>query len=181
MATLAKWSIADYHKMIAAGILSDRNIQLIDGELVEMSPEGIIHAAYGGSIADYLRQTLLGKAWIREAHPITVDNSEPEPDVAVVKLPKNKYFQNHPSFQDIYWLIEIADTTLNYDLNRKKEIYAAAAIAEYWVVDVKGKKLTVFTQPTNNDYLLKSELKEGTIQPISFPNISISINKLFEQ
>ena len=181
MATLAKWSIADYHKMIAAGILGDRNIQLIDGELVEMSPEGVIHAAQVGSVADYLRQILLGKAWIREAHPITIDNSEPEPDLAIVKLPKSKYFQNHPTFQDIFWLIEISDTTLTYDLYRKKEIYAAANIAEYWVLDIKNKKMTVFTQPTNNNYLVQGEFTEGTIQPISFPNISISVNKLFEQ
>ena len=120
MVNLAKWSIADYHKMIEAGILRDRNIQLIDGELVEMSPEGVIHAAYGGSVADYLRQVLVGKAWIREAHPIILANSEPEPDIAIVKLPKSKYFQNHPTPQDIFWLIEISDTILAYDLGKKK-------------------------------------------------------------
>ena len=155
MVTLAKWSIADYHKMIEAGIISDRNIQLIDGELVEMSPEGVIHAAYGGSIADYLRQILIGKAWIREAHPIILANSEPEPDIAIVKLPKSRYFQNHPTPQDIFWLIEISDTTLAYDLNKKKEIYALENIQEYWVIDVKNKKLIVFTKPQNNNYFLK--------------------------
>ena len=82
MVAIAKWSVADYHKMIEAGILRDRNIQLIDGELIEMSPEGVTHAAYGGSIADYLREVLKGKVWIREAHPITINNSEPEPDIA---------------------------------------------------------------------------------------------------
>ena len=181
MMTLAKWSINDYHKMIKAGILGDRNIQLIDGELVEMSPEGITHAAYAGNMADYLRQILSGKAWIREAHPITINNSEPEPDIAIVKLPKSKYFQNHPLPQDILWLIEISDTTLAYDLNRKKEIYAAANIAEYWVADVKNSKLTVFTQPRNSNYLSKSEFTTGSIQPLSFSNISISVDKLFEK
>jgi Uma2 family endonuclease len=181
MVNLAKWSIADYHKMIEAGIMSDRNIQLIDGELIEMSPEGVIHAAYGGSIADYLRQILIGKAWIREAHPITLTNSEPQPDIAIVKLPKNKYFQNHPKPQDIFWLIEISDTTLAYDLSKKKEIYAAANIPEYWVLDVKDKKLIVFTKPKNNNYLSQLELTEGLIKPVSFSNISISVAKLFEE
>jgi Uma2 family endonuclease len=180
MVTLAKWAIADYHKMIEAGILGDRNIQLIDGELIEMSPEGVIHAAYGGSIADYLRQLLIGKAWIREAHPITLTNSEPQPDIAIVKLPKNKYFQNHPTPQDIFWLIEISDTTLAYDLSKKKEIYAEANILEYWVLDVKDNKLTVFTKPKNNNYLFQLELTEGLIKPVSFSNISISVAKLFE-
>ena len=179
MVTIAKWSIAEYHKMIEAGILGDRNIQLINGELVEMSPEGVIHAAYGGSIADYLREVLRGKAWIREAHPITIDNSEPEPDIAIVKLPKNKYFQNHPVASDLFCLIEISDTTLNYDLKQKKEIYAAANIPEYWVANVKEKKLVVFTQPNNGDYLNRSELTTGIIKPSSFTNISLSITQLF--
>ena len=132
-------------------------------------------------MADYLRQILSGKAWVREAHPITIDNSEPEPDIAIVKLPKSKYFQNHPIPQDILWLIEISDTTLAYDLNRKKEIYAAANIAEYWVADVKNAKLTVFTQPRNNNYLAKSEFTTGLIKSVSFSNISISVEKLFEK
>ena len=181
MVTLAKWSIADYHKMIEAGILRDRNIQLIDGELIEMSPEGVIHAAYGGSVTDYLRQILLGKAWIREAHPITLSNSEPEPDIAIVKLPKSKYFQNHPTPQDIFWLIEISDTTLAYDLSKKKEIYALENIQEYWVLNIKDKKLIVFTKPKNNNYLSRLELSEGLVKPVAFSNISISIAKLFEE
>ena len=181
MVTLAKWSIADYHKMIEAGILRDRNIQLIDGELVEMSPEGVIHEAYGGSIADYLRQILMGKAWIREAHPIILTNSEPEPDIAVVKLPKSKYFQNHPTSQDIFWLIEISDTTLAYDLSKKKEIYALENIQKYWVLDVKTKKLIVFTKPRNNNYLSQVEFLEGLIKPVSFPDLEISVAKLFEE
>ena len=179
MVAIAKWSIAEYHKMIEAGILRDRSIQLIDGELIEMSPEGVTHAAYGGSIADYLREVLRGKAWIREAHPITLSNSEPEPDIAIVKLPKNKYFQNHPVPSDIFWLIEISDTTLNYDLNQKKSIYAAANIPEYWVANIREKKLIVFTQPKNSDYTNSSELTSGIIQPGSFPNISISVTQLF--
>ncbi|MEL6580189.1 MAG: Uma2 family endonuclease [Cyanobacteria bacterium J06621_12] len=178
MTALAKWSIAEYHKMIEARILGDRNIQLIDGELIEISPEGIIHAAYGGNMADYLRQLLLGKAWIREAHPITIDNSEPEPDIAIVKLPKSKYFENHPISQDILWLIEISDTTLAYDLNKKKKIYAAADISEYWVADVKSKKLTVFTQPQNGNYLAQSEFTKGSIQ-LRVSGMSMSVEKLF--
>ena len=179
MATLAKWSIADYHKMIAAGILSGRNIQLIDGELVEMSPEGIIHAAYGGSIADCLRQVMNEHAWIREAHPIILSNSEPEPDIAIVELPKSKYFQSHPVPADIYWLVEISDTTLTYDLTKKQEIYAAAGISEYWVVDIKDQKLIVFTQPQDSRYLSKSELTTGIVNPLSFPQVAISVKQLF--
>lgn len=181
MVALAKWSITDYHKMIEAGILSDRPIQLIDGELIEMSPEGASHAAYGGSIADYLRQLLRGKAWIREAHPITLSNSEPEPDIAIVRLPKSQYFQTHPTPQNIFWLIEISDTTLTYDLSKKKKIYAAANITEYWVLDIQNKKLVVFTQPKNNNYLTQLALTQGVIYPVRFSDVCISVAKLFEE
>ena len=181
MVALAKWSIADYHKMIEAGILHDRHIQLIDGELIEMSPEGAIHAAYGGSVADYLRQVLADKAWIREAHPLTLLNSEPEPDIAIVKLPKSKYFQHHPTPQDVFWLIEVSDTTLNYDLSKKQEIYALANIQEYWVLNVQDKQLIVLTEPNNDTYLSRSQLSTGLIKPQAFAEIEISVAKLFEQ
>ena len=181
MVTLAKWLIADYHKMIEAGILGDRHIKLIDGELVEMSPEGAIHAAYGGSIADYLRQMLMGKAWIREARPIILLNSEPEPDIAIVQLPRNKYFQNHPNPQDIFWLIEIADTTLAYDLSKKKEIYALENIQEYWVLNIKKQELIVFTQPENGTYQVQLELSAGIVKLIAFQDLEISVAKLFEK
>ena len=181
MVSLAKWSVADYHHMIEAGVFGDRSIQLINGELVEMSPEGITHAAYGGSVADYLRQLLLGKAWIREAHPITLTNSEPEPDIAIVRLPKKRYFQSHPTPQDIFWLVEISDTTLAYDLGKKQEIYAAANIPEYWVLDVKGERLIVFTQPESNSYLSRLELSGGVVNPIAFPEVKVSVGKLLEK
>ena len=181
MVALAKWSIADYHKMIEAGVLQDRHIQLIDGELVEMSPEGAIHAAYGGSVADYLRQVMAGKAWIREAHPVTLLNSEPEPDIAIVTLPKSQYFQHHPTPQDVFWLIEVSDTTLNYDLSKKQEIYALANIQEYWVLNVQDKQLIVLSEPNDNTYLSRSQLSTGLIKPHAFPEIEISVAKLFEQ
>jgi len=181
MVSLAKWSVEDYHKMIAAGILCDRNIQLINGELIQMSPEGFFHAAYGGGIADYLRQLLKGKALIREAHPITLANSEPEPDIAIVKLPRRQYFQHHPNPQDIFWLIEISDSTLIYDLNQKQQIYALANIQEYWVLDIKFQNTIIFRQPQGNNYIQKLELDQGQINPVAFPEITILIDKLFEQ
>ena len=76
-------------------------------------------------------------------------------------------------------MIEISDTTLNYDLNQKQSIYAAANIPEYWVANIKEKKLIVFTQPNDNDYLTRSELTSGIIKPSSFPNLSLSVTQLF--
>jgi len=81
-----------------------------------MSPESPLHRFINDSIAEYLRGLLQGKAKVFESHPITLDNSEPEPDIAIVCLLNNNYFHRHPEPEDIYWLIEISQTTLEYDL-----------------------------------------------------------------
>ena len=122
MITLAKWSIKDYYRMIESGILSDRSVELLDGNIIEMSAEGPLHSAMIDNVAEYLRALLRGIARIREAHPITLLNSEPEPDIAIVRLTDNNYAERHPGVKDIYWLIEIANTTLGQDLSIKKEI-----------------------------------------------------------
>lgn len=177
MTTLAKWTLQDYHRMIEAGILCDRNVELIEGEIIEMAPEKPLHRFVNHNTANYLRQILGKKAEVFEAHPITLSNSEPEPDVAVV-IPDTKYLTRHPSARDIYWLIEIADTTLNYDLKIKKQLYAEEGIAEYWIVDLQNKTLKVFRQPVDNKYSIELELTKGTVTPLSFSDLKIEVERI---
>ena len=88
----AKWSLQDYHRMIDTGLLDDRKVELLRGEIIEMSPEGVPHSFYCRETGEYLRQLLGDRARISEAHPITLpDNSEPEPDIAIVKMPAALY------------------------------------------------------------------------------------------
>ncbi|MDJ0714036.1 MAG: Uma2 family endonuclease [Prochloraceae cyanobacterium] len=179
MITKAKWSIDDYHRMIKAGILNERRVELLNGEIIEMSPEGSFHASTTDRLAEILRSLLRDKAKVREAHPITLIASEPEPDIAVVKLPSSLYRDRHPYPEDIYLSIEISDTTLSYDLGEKKLVYARALIQEYWVVDIKAKKLTVFRQPINGNYQSKKEYATGKISPVAFRDIAIDIQDIF--
>ena len=123
MTILAKWSVDDYHLMIESGVLNNRSVELLEGEIIEMSPEGPLHSSTNDNVAEYLRELLRGLARIREAHPITLRSSEPEPDIAVVRLSKTNYSDRHPYPEDIYWLVEISYTTLEEDLGRKKRIY----------------------------------------------------------
>lgn len=178
MTTSAKWTLQDYHSMIEAGILGDRHIQFIEGEIIEMAPEKPLHRFTNHNTANYLRQLLAQKAEVFEAHPITLSNSEPEPDVAIVSLPDTKYLTRHPSARDIYWLIEISDTTLNYDLKIKKQLYAKEGIAEYWVIDLQNKSLKVFRQPIDNNYSIELELTKGTVTPLSFSDLEIEVNQI---
>ncbi len=178
MISQVKWSVEDYHQMIKACILVNRRVELIEGDIIEMSPEGPLHASRIRRGANYLRDILVNLALVSEAHPITLGNSEPEPDLAIVRLPESRYDASHPQAEDIFWLIEIADATLSKDLNEKKRIYAAAGINEYWVMNLKANLLTVFRQPINNDYSVKLELNGGEISPLAFPQIKVSVTRM---
>jgi Uma2 family endonuclease len=177
MTTLIKWSVEDYHQMIAAGILRNHRVELLAGDIVEVSPEGPIHASRIRRVGNYLRSLLNGLALVSEAHPITLQQSEPEPDLAIVRLPEERYDDRHPGADDILWLIEISDTTLATDLNQKREIYAAAGIDEYWVVNVPDNCLMVFRQLVDQEYTSIFELRKGTTNPLAFPEIPVLVDR----
>ena len=178
MSTSIKWSIDDYHLMIKSGVLNNRSVELIEGEIIEVSPESPLHRFTNDSIAEYLREQLARVAKVFESHPITLNNSEPEPDIAIVRLPNTNYLTRHPYAEDIYWLIEISNTTLEDDLNRKKRIYASAGINEYWIIDLKNTELIVFREPSGNNYKTKVTYNSGAIAPISFPNIQLNVERM---
>ncbi len=134
MKTLLKWTVTEYHHLINTGILVDRQTELLHGEIVEMSPESPIHTQITETTVEYLRFLLKGLAYIREAHPITLSNSEPQPDIAIVYPPRNNYRQRHPYPEDILWLIEVANTTLTY-FRRKK-----ASLCRSWNFRILGSR-----------------------------------------
>ncbi|MGK7909868.1 MAG: Uma2 family endonuclease [Synechococcus sp.] len=174
---LAKWSLDDYHQMVDSGLLDRRRVELLDGEILEMSPEGPLHSDLVDVVAAYLRQLLGSSVSIREGRPVTLpSNSEPEPDLAIVK--PQRYREAHPGPDDIFWLIEVSRTTLNFDLTRKAESYVKAGIAEYWVIDEIQHQLWVHRQPNEDSYQSVVEMKAGTLTPLSFSEISVSMERL---
>ena len=178
MQSLIKWSVADYHRMRDKGILDHHRCELINGEIWDMAPEGEFHRFINHRGVKYLREMMRGKAEVFEAHPITLKDSEPEPDIAIIQLPDTRYLKHHPYPEDIYWLIEVADTTLAYDLDTKKTLYATAGIPEYWVIDVTGKQLTVFRNLQIGKYLDEETLSSGVVRAIAFPDIAIDVSTL---
>ncbi|MEM9003803.1 MAG: Uma2 family endonuclease [Cyanobacteria bacterium P01_F01_bin.86] len=180
--TLAKWSLDEYHQMIASGILTRRHVELLNGEIVEMAPEGPEHAQLNTDAADYLRQLLGTRVLIRDAKPITLPNnaSEPEPDVAIVRPLRELYRTQHPYPDHIFWLIEYASSSLGKDLKPKRKTYAGAGIAEYWVVNLKKRQVTVLSVPTNGDYQQEITVVEGFLTPLAFPDVEVSVRRLLE-
>jgi Uma2 family endonuclease len=178
--TTAKWTIDEYHQLVESGILDDRRVELLKGIIVEMPPEGMPHAVYCTDAVEYLRQLLGNKAAVREGHPITLPNdSEPEPDIAIVAAPNRQYLAHHPYPADIFWLIEYSNTTLVKDLNYKKQVYAEAGIIEYWVVNLRSLELIVFRDLAIDTYRSELTLATGNISPLSFPDLQIEVTKLF--
>ena len=124
--TTAKWTLDDYHRMVEVGILSKRHVELLNGEVVEMPPEGPEHAQSSTDAADYLRSLLGEVALVRDAKPITIldSASEPEPDLAIVQPLRELYRTRHPYPQNIFWLVEFSNTSLSKDLDAKRKAYA---------------------------------------------------------
>jgi Uma2 family endonuclease len=177
--TTYKWTIERYHQAIEAGIFDDQPIELLRGDLIVMPPEREPHAYYNTEAADYLRMLLGERVKIRDAKPITLPNdSEPAPDVAIVKPLGEIYLEHHPYPEDIFWIIEFSKATLSKDLGEKKEIYAEAGIIEYWVVNLKTPQLQVFCDLKNGQYTTELILTTGTISPLAFPDISVQVERL---
>lgn len=177
--TTYKWTIDRYHQAIQAGVFDDQPVELLRGELIIMPPEGEPHAYYNREAGDYLRTLLGTRAKVSEAHPITLsDDSEPIPDLAIIKPLGAVYLEHHPYPSDIHWLIEFSNATLTKDLTTKKSAYAASGIQEYWVVNLKEKQLHVFKDLQDGKYTSEDILKTGTISPIAFQDVNIQVNRL---
>lgn len=173
-----KWTVEKWHELVDSGVLDGQRVELLEQEIVQMSPEGIEHSYTSQNVVVYLRNLLSGLACVRESHPVTLDNSEPEPDIAIVRLPETIYRQHHPYPEDIYWLVEISQKTLKKDLEAKSTIYARNGIPEYWVIDWQNNRVIVHTQLQDSQYLEMLTYQSGVISPLAFPNIEVAVNKL---
>jgi Uma2 family endonuclease len=172
--------------MIATGLLRDCRVELLNGVVVDRAPEGPEHAYLADTTSKYLARSLGDRAIVREGHPITLkgvndgDDSEPEPDVAVVKPLGSSYRQRHPYGEDVLWLMEYADSSVRKDQQTKRSLYAVAGIPEYWLVNLKTRQVIVLREPVDGDYTLEQRYGEGDIAPLAFPTLSVSVKRLLE-
>ncbi len=176
------WSIADYHQMIEAGVLDeDDRVELLEGKIVCMSPQRPFHAASVQRSANYLYEMLRNKAYIRAQLPVILGNdSEPEPDIAVVRLENHEYSFRHPEATDIYLLIEVADWTISKDRKQKARIYGKNQVLEYWILDIQKRQVYVFRQPEDGTYREELTLSSNdSLAMQAFPDVAIALDALF--
>lgn len=145
---LFRLSVAQYHAMIADGILTDEHpVELLDGLLVFKMPKNPLHEAVIVLLADLL-STLLPTGWSKRAQSlITLDESEPEPDLVIHRGKPSDYFHRHPGPGDIAAVIEVADSSLTRDRTTKLAIYARAGIPTYWIVNLEEGVIEAHTEP----------------------------------
>lgn len=145
---LYRLSVEQYHRMIQTGVLTENDpVELLEGLLVSKMPH---HPSHDGSISvagRELRAVLPNKWIVRIQSAITLDDSEPEPDLAVVLGPEERYFAVHPQPPDIAKVIEVSDTTLDYDRGDKLLVYARNKIPVYWIINLVENCVEVFSEP----------------------------------
>jgi Uma2 family endonuclease len=175
------WTVEEYHQMIDTGILTPEDkVELLDGKIVQMSPQTPPHAGTTQRASDRFKLILAGQAHVRTQLPITLSSSEPEPDVAVVEIDPGAYGNHHPSSSEIFLLIEVSYSTLDFDCEEKAAIYAEENIREYWVLDVIERQVYVYRNPSPSGYQEKTIFNvDDAITLLAFPQIQVRFNELF--
>jgi Uma2 family endonuclease len=175
-------STVDYHRMAEAGILAaDEQVELLAGQIVQKMPKGPAHSALCKRMEKLLEPRLGDRALVRLQDPIQLDAySEPEPDIAVVHPSESFYGDHHPIPREVYLIIEVSDTTLERDLGSKADLYAAAGIADYWVLNIAAQQLHVFRDPGIDGYQRQLILRaQQPITPLAFPDGTLTVQECF--
>ena len=159
-----RFTVDEFHRMGEAGILSENDrVELINGEIVEMSPIGSAHADCVRDLDAWLQITLRGEAVVSSQQPLSVEfDGEPLPDIVVLRYRKDRYRGGgHPASPDALLIIEVADSSVLFDRNVKSQMYARAGVPEYWVVDLPRNSVAVFTTPQGGEYTQQHEYRRG--------------------
>ncbi|MGI8469896.1 MAG: Uma2 family endonuclease [Pyrinomonadaceae bacterium] len=179
--TRKKFCTDEIRKMMKVGILPEESgWELVDGEIIHRMTIGSKHA----SVVNRLNQTLvvlLGKSVIVAVqNPVHVDEfNEPEPDIALLKPREDFYAENLPAPEDVLLVIEVSDSTVGFNREIKKTLYAAAEIAEFWLVNLKENTIEIYSQPKNGSYHLARILEKGeTLQSAAIENLTLKIEEI---
>ena len=174
------FTVDEYVRMWDSGIFTDDDrIELIEGEVVEMSPTGDPHGAFVDNLAHLLINAVGSRARVRVQGTVRIPpRSLPQPDLAVLR--PRSYKSESATTADILLVVEVADTSLRYDRSVKLRLYARAGIPEYWIVDAKTETLEIYRAPAGDQYAERQQPSRGSsIAPLAFPDASISIDAIF--
>ena|SRR5438105_5557032 len=172
-----KLSVEQFHEMGRAGILrEDSRVELIEGELIDMAPIGSLHASVVNTLSMLFSQ-FRQIAIVATQNPVTLQPyNEPQPDIALLRPKPDRYRDALPSAQDVLLVIEVADTSLQYDRTVKLSLYARHGIRETWIVNLAERKLEIYRQPGDGRYRAKLERQAAdTVSPEALPMVSVDL------
>jgi Uma2 family endonuclease len=174
-------SIDDYHRMAADGLFSeDDRVELIEGEIVEMTPIGDRHSGSVRRLDDLFTTALGRRALVDKQHPVRLgDWSEPEPDLALLVRREDYYTSGTPTAEDVFLVVEVADSSVGYDRSVKVPLYARQGIREVWLLNLPGDILEVYRQPRPGGYREVRRLRRGdSIAAEAFPDVTFPVSDL---
>lgn len=176
--TVRRFSVDEYHRMVEAGVLTENDpVELLEGWIVAKMPHNPTHDATIDQTDEVLRGQLPTGWRIRIQSAITTDDSEPEPDLAVVLGPAGRYAANHPGPQDIALVVKVADSSLAYDRDVKGRLYARARIATYWIVNLVDMQVEVYSDPSgptaSPGYRQHQTYRAGEVLPLVIAGQSV--------
>ena len=174
-------TVRDFYRMGEAGVFSpDRHYELLNGDIILMQPIGESHAGNHDWLTRALITRLGEHYWLRAQNPVRLDNhSEPLPDFAILKLRNDGYRTAHPGPGDTLLVIELASSSLAYDIGKKQRAYAKAGIPEYWVLDLTGRQLHVFRKPATIGYAQVRVLDEDdTIESTAVKSLRFTVREM---
>jgi Uma2 family endonuclease len=173
---------ADYYQMMESGIIREgERVELILGQIFTMAAKGTRHTVATTRLITELPLLIQRRAIVRCQEPITLpNNSEPEPDIVIVRSRSDDYVNSHPAPADIILVIEVADSSIKFDRETKAPLYAAAGISEYWIVNLIDNRLEIYRQPEGSIYAsIEIITPPRSIALPQFPDITVQIGDFF--
>ncbi len=184
MSTTFHWTLSDYDRMVASGLFDGPNrgrVEFIHGEVREMSPIGPKHVEAVMRLLEWSQTNLpAGQARRAVQSPIRLEAAQSAPEPDLVWLKPRDYSESLPSAGDVLLVIEVAETSLAYDAGEKADLYAAAEIAEYWLVDLAAQVVEVRREPMSGRYRsLATFSGDDEVLPLAFPRVALRPAMLF--
>jgi Uma2 family endonuclease len=179
-----RFSVEDYHRMAELGFLApDARVELLDGEIHDMSPIGPLHSGIVNRLIRFFSLSAKGRWIVSAQNPVGLDKySEPEPDLALLKPAPDDYVSHHPTPDDVLLLIEVADSSLDFDHGKKLPIYARVGIRELWIVNLQEPSVEIYREPHFTGYDQKSILQAGDkASPTAFPDVLVDVGELLKR
>jgi Uma2 family endonuclease len=177
-----RFTVSDYHRMRDSGILGEADrVELIDGEIRQMSPIDPIHAATVKRLSHHLFAAVGQRAILSVQDPVELnDLTEPQPDLALLRWDDDFYEHQHPTPADVLIVIEVANSSIDYDREEKLPRYAAAGIPEVWLVHIARQVVEQYTLPVGDDYTYRRIVKRGSmVTAQTITGIEVAVDSIF--